>query len=78
MVFTKTLKMPMQYYDEHHSGEMIAMSVYDTDVASNIYSSRLRRVIAPIISVFVFVVAMFIINPIMAMIMLAINIVFLY
>ena len=73
-VFSKTLKMPMQYYDEHHSAEMIAMSIYDTDVASNIYSSRLRRVIAPVISVAVFTIAMFVMNPVMAIIMLTVNI----
>lgn len=73
-VFAKTLKMPMKYYDEHHSGEMLAMAVYDTDVASNIYSSRLRRVLAPVISVLVFAAAMLLINPIMAAVMLGINV----
>ncbi len=73
-VVSKALKLPMQYYDEHHSGEMLAMSVYDTDIASEIYSSRLRRVLAPIVSVLVFTISMFIINPIMAVIMLTLNI----
>jgi len=47
--------------------------VYDTDVASNIYSSRLRRVVAPIIFVVVFAIAMAVINPFMTIILILFN-----
>lgn len=74
MVFAKAMKLPYKYYEEHHSGEIISKMVYDTDVASNIYSSRLRRVLAPIIYVVVFAVAMIIINPLMTVILIALNV----
>lgn len=73
-VFAKAMKLPYEYYEEHHSGEIISKMIYDTDVASNIYSSRLRRVLAPIIFVLVFVVAMVVINPLMTIILIALNI----
>lgn len=74
MVFAKAMKLPYEYYEEHHSGEIISKMVYDTDVASNIYSSRLRRVLAPIIYVVVFAVVMIIINPLMTVILIALNV----
>ena len=74
MVFAKAMKLPYKYYEEHHSGEIISKMVYDTDVASNIYSSRLRRVLAPIIYVVVFAVAMIIINPLMTVILIVLNV----
>lgn len=74
IVFAKALKLPYAYYEEHHSSEIISKMVYDTDVASNIYSSRLRRVLAPIIYVVVFAVAMVIINPLMTVILIALNV----
>ena len=74
MVFAKAMKLPYEYYEEHHSGEIISKMVYDTDVASNIYSSRLRRVMAPIIYVVVFAVAMIIINPLMTVILIVLNV----
>ncbi len=74
LVFEKAMKLPYQYYEEHHGGELLSKMVYDTDVASNIYSSRLRRVLAPIIFVAVFVVAMVFINPFMTAILLLLNV----
>jgi len=74
IVFAKAMKLPYEYYEEHHSGEIISKMVYDTDVASNIYSSRLRRVLAPIIYVVVFAVAMVIINPLMTVILITLNV----
>ena len=73
-VFAKSMVLPMKYYDEHHSGELLSKLVYDSDRASDIYTSRLRRVLAPIISVIVFVIAMIAINPFMAAVLLLINI----
>lgn len=74
IVFAKAMKLSYEYYEEHHSGEIISKMVYDTDMASNIYSSRLRRVLAPIIYVIVFAVAMVIINPLMTVILITLNV----
>lgn len=75
LVFKKAMRFPYEYYEEHHSGEVLSKMVYDTDVASNIYSSRLRRVLAPIIFVLVFAVAMVIINPFMTFVLIVLNII---
>lgn len=73
MVFEKSMRFPYEYYEEYHSGEILSKIVYDTDVASNIYSSRLRRVLAPIIFVVVFAIAMAVINPFMTIILILLN-----
>lgn len=73
-VFAKALSLPYGYYEEHQSSEIISRMIYDTDTACNIYSSRLRRVLAPIIFVFMFVIAMVTINPLMTLILLFLNI----
>ena len=73
-VFTKSMRLPMKYYDTHHSGEIISSLVFDTDRASEIYSSRLRRVLAPIISVFVYVFAMILLNPMMTFVLIILNV----
>lgn len=75
-VFSKTLSFPMEFYDTHHSGELLSRLIYDTDKASEIYTSRLRRVLAPIISVLVYIVIMFMINPAMTFILVLLNILF--
>lgn len=73
-VFAKSMRLPMSYYDSHHSGELLSRLVYDTDKASAIYSSRLRRVLAPIISVTVYVVAMLTLNPFMTVTLIILNV----
>ncbi len=78
MVFEKAMKFPFSYYEEHHSGEIMSKMIYDSDKVSNIFSARLRRVLAPIISVVVFAVAMILINPIMTMVLIVFNIVLLF
>lgn len=74
MVFEKAMKFPYSYYEEHHSGEIMSKMIYDSDKVSNIFSARLRRVLAPIISVVVFAVAMIMIHPIMTLVLIVFNI----
>ncbi len=73
-VFAKSMILPMKYYDTHHSGEIISRLVFDTDRASEIYSSRLRRVLAPLISVMVYVLAMILLNPMMTLVLIVLNV----
>ncbi len=77
LVFEKAMRLPYSYYEEHHSGEIMSKIIYDSDKVSNIFSARLRRVLAPIISVAVFVVAMIMINPIMTLFLIAFNVILL-
>ena len=48
-VFAKAMRLPYSYYEQHHSGDFISKLIYDTERASDIYSSRLRRLLAAII-----------------------------
>lgn len=77
-VFAKSLRLPMKYYDTHHSGEMISRLVFETDKASGVYTSRLRRVLAPIISVIVYVTACFTLNPIMTLALIMLNVLLIF
>ena len=74
LVFEKSMRFPATYYEKHHSGEILSKLLYDTDMASNIFSARLRRVMAPIISVTVFAIAMMIINPFMTIVLIIFNV----
>lgn len=74
LVFEKSMRFPVTYYEKHHSGEILSKLLYDTDMASNIFSARLRRVMAPIISVTVFAIAMMIINPFMTIVLIVFNV----
>lgn len=73
-VFAKAMRLPVEYYDTHHSGDLLSRLVYDTDKAGAIYASRLRRVLAPMISVVVYIAAMLMLNPLMTVILAVINI----
>ncbi len=74
LVIEKALRMPMSYYDKHHSGEIVSKLLNDADVASQIFTSRLRRVTTPIMSVIVYFIPMFIMNYRLALCLLAVNI----
>jgi len=75
LVFDKALRLPMSYYENHHSGDIVSKLIYDVDIASQIYTSRLRRVTAPIISVIIFFVPMFLLCPQVTMCLLGVNII---
>lgn len=61
-VFAKEIKLPFSYYEKHHSGEFISKISYDLEKMGSIYSSRLRRAVAPILQVIVYLILMFILN----------------
>lgn len=63
MVFEKAMRLPIRYYENHHSGEIISRLIYDTQGACGLYTAMLRRFTAPIISVMVYLVPMFVLCP---------------
>ncbi len=74
LVVEKAMRMPMSYYDTHHSGEIVSKLLNDADVASQIFTSRLRRVTTPIMSVIVYFVPMLIMNWRLAVSLFAVNV----
>ena len=58
LVFSKALRLPMSYYEKNHSSDFMSRLVYDTQKASDIYTSRLRRLLAAIISAVAYLIPM--------------------
>ncbi len=75
MMIEKLLKLPMNYFDKHHTGEIVSRLMNDADTASQIFTSRLRRVTTPLMSVIVYIIPMIIMCPPLAVCMVIINIV---
>lgn len=73
MVFGKAARLPMAYYEENHSGDFMSKLMYDTNKTGDIYGSRLRRLVAPMISVVVFLVPMFVLCWQITLCMLLLN-----
>jgi len=73
LIYTKALRLPIVYYEKHNSGEFLARLSYNIDKASQIYGSRLRRLLYPILSVSVYIITMININLKLAMALLITN-----
>lgn len=58
LVFSKAMRLPMSYYDRHHSSDIMSRLVFDTQKATDIYTSRLRRLLSAVISTVVYLVPM--------------------
>ena len=61
-VFAHEVRLPYSYYEKHHSGEFISKLSYDLEKTGSIYGSRLRRTVAPILQVAVYLVPMLILS----------------
>ena len=58
-IFTKAMRLPYTYYEEHHCADFMSKLTFDTERAGDIYGSRLRRLSAAIISSILYLVFMF-------------------
>lgn len=72
-VFTKAMKLPMDYYEKHHTGDFMSKLIFDTGRAGDIYGSRLRRLIAPILSVIVYLIPMFLLSTPLTLVLLMVS-----
>ena len=63
MVFSKAMRLPYAYYENHHSGDFISKLIFDTERAGDIYGSRLRRLSSAVISAIVYLIPMFCYSP---------------
>lgn len=59
LVFSKAMRLPMSYYEENHSSDFMSKLVFDTQRASDIYTSRLRRLLSAILSTVIYLIPMF-------------------
>ena len=61
-VLSHEMKLPCEYYENHHSGEMLSKVSFDLGRMGDIFGSRFRRVVMPFIMVVVFLVPMFVLS----------------
>ncbi len=59
LVFSKAMRLPMSYYEQNHSSDFMSRLIFDTQKASDIFTSRLRRLLAAIISTVIYLIPMF-------------------
>lgn len=77
-VFGKTSRLPMSYYENNHSGDFMSKLVYDTNKTGDIYGSRFRRLVAPLLTVIVYLVPMLLLSWQITLGMLLVNMVTLF
>lgn len=72
-VLSHEMKLPCEYYENHHSGEMLSKVSFDLGRMGDIFGSRFRRVIMPFIMVVVFLVPMFALSWQLTLCLVAVN-----
>jgi ATP-binding cassette subfamily B protein len=75
IVFEKSIKLPISYYENNHSGDFMSKLMFDKNQSGEVYGSRLRRFVAPIIIVLVYIIPMFILGWQITLGMLLVNII---
>lgn len=63
MIFSKAMRLPFTYYENHHSGDFMSKLIFDTERAGDIYGSRLRRLLSAIIEAVVYLIPMLYYSP---------------
>lgn len=63
MIFSKAMRLPYTYYENHHSGDFMSKLIFDTERAGDIYGSRLRRLLSAIIEAVVYLIPMVYYSP---------------
>ena len=77
LVFGHEVRLPYSYYEKHHSGEFISKLSYDLEKVGSIYGSRLRRTVAPILQVIVYLIPMLILSWQITFCLIGVNLVML-
>ena len=73
MLYAHEVSLPYAYYEEHHSGDFMSKLSYDLEKMTSIYGSRLRRTVAPILQVIVFLVPMLLLGWRLTLCLVAVN-----
>lgn len=72
-VLSHEMKLPCEYYENHHSGEMLSKVSFDLGRMGYIFGSRFRRVVMPFMMVVVFLVPMFALSWQLTLCLVAVN-----
>lgn len=71
------VRLPYSYYETHHSGDFMSKLSYDLEKTGSIYGSRLRRTVAPLLQVVVYLVPMLILSWQITLCLVGVNLVML-
>ncbi len=77
MLFHHEVRLPYSYYETHHSGDFMSKLSYDLEKMGSIYGSRLRRTVAPLLQVTVYVVPMLLLSWQITLCLIGVNLVML-
>ena len=76
-VLDASIHLPYVYYEKHHSGEIISKLSYDLGKMGDIYGSRFRRVVMPVLEVIVYMIPMCILDFRLSLCLMGVNVVLL-
>lgn len=76
-VLDASIHLPYAYYEKHHSGEIISKLSYDLGKMGDIYGSRFRRVVMPVLEVIVYMIPMCILDFRLSLCLMGVNVVLL-
>lgn len=76
-VLDASIHLPYTYYEKHHSGEIISKLSYDLGKMGDIYGSRFRRVVMPVLEVVVYMIPMCILDIRLSLCLMGVNVVLL-
>ncbi|MBR1700900.1 MAG: ABC transporter ATP-binding protein [Lachnospiraceae bacterium] len=76
-VLDESIHLPYAYYEKHHSGEIISKLSYDLGKMGDIYGSRFRRVVMPVLEVIVYMIPMCILDFRLSLCLMGVNVVLL-
>ncbi|MDE6052746.1 MAG: ABC transporter ATP-binding protein/permease, partial [Lachnospiraceae bacterium] len=68
------MDLPYEYYEKHHSGEIMSKVSYDLGRMGDIYGSRFRRMIMPFLEVVVYLIPMLILSPQLTLCLVGVNV----
>ncbi|MCM1101673.1 MAG: ABC transporter ATP-binding protein/permease [Clostridium sp.] len=73
ILYAHEVRLPYTYYEEHHSGDFMSKLSYDLEKMGSIYGSRLRRTVAPILQVIVYLIPMLLLSPQITLCLVVVN-----
>ena len=76
-VLDASIHLPYVYYEKHHSGEIISKLSYDLGKMGDIYGSRFRRVVMPVLEVIVYMIPMCILDFRLSLCLMGVHVVLL-
>ena len=74
MLFHHEVRLPYSYYETHHSGDFMSKLSYDLEKMGSIYGSRLRRTVAPLLQVIVYLIPMLVLSWQITLCLIGVNI----